>query len=475
MAANEFEKNVQKTMDEFTLHPSGEVWQNVEKRIRERKRSRRIFFFVIFLFLGLALAGYGVYDFSNRQKLTSEPENGKADESSQVTGNKKQGTTIPEKSGINNDLVKADTETTNKKAVSSKSNYDKEIVKKSITKNDDFVLMKENNVRINAASEKNKKRQDENSFSDTVSRNLPGDVSVINKRNDPASQKIISTQPGDSIAKNSPRDTTSTKGEETKTGLALVQVKRREKRDPAFANLKWGLNFSIGSSTITQNRFSLKDIGNVNTNYSNSPGTSPGGATGFQNVQSSTRSSLAFKAGLTMKKIVSRRSSLLMSIDYTYLADNIRVGDRRNSTPQPGGSYDVSSYYAGPPQRTFKDRFHFIELPFIYDWRITGHTKHFLSFSVGTSVSYLVSTNALIYDTISAGIYYHKKDLFNKLHVNLLSGLAYHVTGAKNMELNVGPQFSFDINDIFKKDLDRRKYFLYAGIGATLFFEKKRR
>ena len=41
MAANEFEKNVRKEMDEFKLHPSEVVWTKIEERIREKNRKRR--------------------------------------------------------------------------------------------------------------------------------------------------------------------------------------------------------------------------------------------------------------------------------------------------------------------------------------------------------------------------------------------------------------------------------------------------
>src|SRR6266540_2095541 len=92
MAANKFEKNVQKTLDEFKLHPSEAVWQSVEKRIRKKSR-RRIIFFIIFSFLGLMLAGYGVYHFSNRQKFTSEVRSRKLDKNRQGARNNEQDTT----------------------------------------------------------------------------------------------------------------------------------------------------------------------------------------------------------------------------------------------------------------------------------------------------------------------------------------------------------------------------------------------
>jgi hypothetical protein len=74
MAANEFEKNVRKEMDEFKVQPSGEVWSKIEDRIREKKRKRRIVFFILFSSIALMLAGYGIYNFSSN-KPRSEAQN----------------------------------------------------------------------------------------------------------------------------------------------------------------------------------------------------------------------------------------------------------------------------------------------------------------------------------------------------------------------------------------------------------------
>src|SRR6476659_2542050 len=64
MAANEFEKNVRKEMDDFKFPPSETVWPKIDERIREKNRKRRILFFVLFSLITLILAGYGIYNFS---------------------------------------------------------------------------------------------------------------------------------------------------------------------------------------------------------------------------------------------------------------------------------------------------------------------------------------------------------------------------------------------------------------------------
>src|SRR5215470_8039319 len=66
MAANEFEKDVRRIMDDLKLHPSEEVWRKVEERIREKKRKRRVIFF-LFSLVGLAIVGSLLYVFSHMQ------------------------------------------------------------------------------------------------------------------------------------------------------------------------------------------------------------------------------------------------------------------------------------------------------------------------------------------------------------------------------------------------------------------------
>src|SRR5689334_3392979 len=70
MAENEFEKNVRQEMDEFKVHPSGEVWSKIEERIREKNRKRRILFFILFPAIALMLGGYGIYRFSYTHTTT---------------------------------------------------------------------------------------------------------------------------------------------------------------------------------------------------------------------------------------------------------------------------------------------------------------------------------------------------------------------------------------------------------------------
>ena len=66
MSANRFENQVQQKMDELRLQPTAQVWEEVERRIREKKRRRIIVFW--FLFAGLLLSGGGWWIISNRHE-----------------------------------------------------------------------------------------------------------------------------------------------------------------------------------------------------------------------------------------------------------------------------------------------------------------------------------------------------------------------------------------------------------------------
>ena len=68
MRANEFENGVSEKMEEFRLQPSAPVWPEVERRIREQKRRRILFFW--FSLAGIFLAGLGGWWIMDNNKQT---------------------------------------------------------------------------------------------------------------------------------------------------------------------------------------------------------------------------------------------------------------------------------------------------------------------------------------------------------------------------------------------------------------------
>jgi len=255
-----------------------------------------------------------------------------------------------------------------------------------------------------------------------------------------------------------------------------VPVVNKKKSENVSNKITWGINFSAGSSVITEDAFSFKSSDAAADKQYAPPGSAtggplPGGGGPMTYPESQSEPAFAFKIGINARKNISKRSSLSAGLGYSYLADKIKVGTTMGQLQSAFSLY----YYSGSPQQAYTDHFHFIELPVVYTWRMTNDPDHFLSLNAGISPSYLLATNALTYDTTAGGLYYEAQDLVTKTHLNFISGISYQFKNKKSLEFSIGPQVSFDVSKVFKNDLDKRKYFLYTGIDARIFFEKKKK
>ena len=465
MAANEFEKSVRKIMDEFKLHPSDEVWQNVEERIRERNKKRRILFF-LFSLLGLVLAGSGLYIFSNNYS------------NDKLENSKKQIPLSTRNSPGKNDTAKINVplETAiGRKLVHAEPNNHKNSTQKSKTRtanseaNSSYVVKAKNHNVTNSLSG-NKNRKDRSVIVDTTRRtpNISTDNSKISSANE--NQTIAKTETQENVASNILSDSTQIKNKENKLNESAVQTSKPKKNEKKGLNLKWGVYFSTGSSALSGDPFSFSNS-SASGNYPAAQGT-PGVNTVYSIED---KPGFAFKAGVVVKEDFTKRSSLSVDLNYVYYSDKIKVGVQQNSPLLLYGAYNVASYYGGSPQKDFTEHFHFIEMPIFYSWRMMQNKNHFLSLDGGISIAYLISTNALVYDTTASGVYYHNNDLITKTHFNIIPGISYHLINSKGLELAIGPQFSFDLTKAINSNFDKRNYFLYAGISARLFFEKKKK
>ena len=478
MAANEFEKHVRKEMDDFKFRPSEAVWPKIEERIREKNRKRRILFFVLFSLVGFILAGYGIYNFSGgRTKSEAQfklPERDQPNTDAK-TGNAKN--TEHDKETITlKPTIPAENSQQTKQVVTGKLEHADQSSKpnKQITSvsKGNSISRNETTVSINSSTEKQEhSKKDSTTLEITQMPPINQQPEITN-----SNQKAIVKPEG----KNLPSDTTMSKLEESKDTRS-VDAPAKKKTDKVSNKISWGINISAGSSVITEDAFSFKSSYAMADRQYSAPGSNiggtpstgaggPGGPTTYYSYpQSQNKPAFAFKVGIHARKEISKRSSLLAGLGYSQLADKIEIGTNQAS----GQSSMALFYYSGAPHQTHTDHFHFIELPLSYNWRVTNNADRFLSLNAGVTPSYLLATNALVYDTTMGGIYYDNKDLVTKAHFNFTSGVSYQFKNKKSLEFSIGPQFSFDITKVFKSDLDKRKYFLYTGIDARIFFEKK--
>src|SRR5207249_10033713 len=199
MAANEFEKNVRGVMDEFKIHPSDEVWPRVEQRIRKEKRKRRTIFFFLFACIGLALGGYGIYNYSGRQNVEAQIGTAKNDQKIQGTRDKVQGTRDKGQSNNTENIKNKDranpTNKTNISSVVIKSNRnpsgDKKVVHKNICNKRVSQAVASMNRKITSRrTDEEQKENDKTNITDRMDRK---DISVDKNKSvvaDTSGQKV---------------------------------------------------------------------------------------------------------------------------------------------------------------------------------------------------------------------------------------------------------------------------------------------
>ena len=458
--ASEFEKHVRRTMEGLRVHPSAEVWQRVEVQIRQNKRKRRILFFIIFSVIGLAVAGYGIINFPGRSRLNSGVASLRTNDGLKEAPKNSSSQTTPNGIKIIENIPSHKLVKTQKAATLAQTFT----VNKGLRKNVNRSNVKEGSSEGTSSTTQEISSTEKTEFQlDTTQVANLNSVSLNNDQSTHSVNQNKIANPLDSRISGA-NDSAVSQTLEKPTSLKKPQMKNQNKWN-------WGINISLGSSTITQDAFSLKGTSSSDVYAMSVPGGATGGGptSGVFYGPSGNNAAFAFKAGFQMKNEISHRSSMSVGLMYAYLADKIKVGQ--------SGGYNQSSnssraaYYAATPQNTYTEHFHFIELPLSYDWRVTRNSNRYFSLTGGMSGSYLVSTNALVYDTSQHGIYYQNNSLFTRMHFNLTAGTAYHVSTTRT-EFAIGPQFSFDLTKLINSDVDKRKYFLYIGLDTRMFFDR---
>ncbi|RZL02260.1 MAG: hypothetical protein EOO89_29840 [Pedobacter sp.] len=113
----------------------------------------------------------------------------------------------------------------------------------------------------------------------------------------------------------------------------------------------------------------------------------------------------------------------------------------------------------------YKNRYHFIELPLGIEWQ--PFKKAPLRLHSGVSLSYLIHTNALVYDA-NAGIYYQNEDILSKVQMHFNSSVTYQVWKKKQHAFHFGPYLQFGITGL-QKDKQGNNYHLFATGVKTQF------
>lgn len=510
MRESEFERKVQEQLDELHLRPSASVWPQVEKEL-QRKKRRRVAFYLSML-AGIGLLGYFSFIFlsnnnsggaiTNRQQSPSPvtDQTAEGNKSGTTTTTTTINTVTADQSPSTTETL-VDQQSANEtksaipSAINNKSQQPQETLPGKLIYNQKPARVETRDPLVITQK------------APSVKKTTPAEEENITIIKDQDIPVIAGNETDRSIAtkKQEEKDTAITAADSVrKKDSAVAKTEVPEKEEPVIATSKkepgksrkvrWGFDLSAGVSLSRDNALSLPS-GNKAladfvqaVDYSlNSAPVSGGSGNPFASPPvrppSPVEAGVGFKAGLVAEVKLTERSSLLTGLRYTYLSETIRVGSYTdtviassyNQTANGLQVRTVNGYY-GPQTHRRRNNYHFIELPVSYQVQLNKGKKMQVLWNGGLSAGYLLTTNAVVYDTAARGIYYKDKKAFNKLHLNVISGLSFRFGDKNKLQWSVGPEFSMDMTRLLKYDVIlKQRYLLYGGLTARFILPAKRK
>ena len=478
----EFEKNVQKKLEELEFNPSGDVWKKVEEEIQKDKK-RRIPLFWIFLLGGLLLGGTYWIFFSQKNA------NGKNIAVNEVKSEKEK-TKAADSQIENKDLIKADKKNENVIQQQALGNEKRNLVtKKSVPFNEESKNEKVKSKKTKAAdsridnslvadeikSKNEKAKSEKNKAADSqIDDSLVADDTktkneILGKKN-----KVADSQIDNSLVADEIKTKSDSLGKENKAADSLSSKKSvaKEIKTKKENRLQLGFTGAIGSSGVNNILGSSYFAPAAYVNSASPPPT--------VHNPSSIQSDLSFYAGLFLQKLLSKKISLSAGINYHYYSTKIRTGDPGDSVVYVYPSnlnYNLTaavpqtSYYGSGVTHSYTNHFHFLELPVLMNVQLNSNQKLPITWQAGLSLSYLIYTDALQFDPVS-GVYYKNNSLFNKTQVNAITGFSIGFYKKKNL-IQVGPEVQYGVTDLMQGYLNTKQHFFYGGLKLSLIPQKK--
>ena len=265
--------------------------------------------------------------------------------------------------------------------------------------------------------------------------------------------------------------------EETKIGVKKTKS----------SNWKWGINGSAGISNLSDESFFGGIVSGITgaekalvLDLAPAAYNAPPSNAGPQAViyePSTIEKGFSFSFGAFVQKNISKRFSVSTGLQYSFYSTHIQVGNRIDSSAlvqNAVGSLNVSQFYRSAPvttTREYTNRFHFVELPVSVHAQLNKGKRLPIFWNAGLSLSYLVSTNALHFDS-RTGVYYKDNGLFNKLQSNLSTGFSVSLWNSSRMPVNIGPQLQYGLTNFMKHEVDGSRHLFFLGLNAKVFLKK---
>jgi hypothetical protein len=515
MSSNNFEKQVQRNLEELQFAPSEGVWQNVEKELRKEKKRRR-WFLLPLLLLFVAGAGYFIYNSAagsnvhTVQKNTPVSAPVKAGLEEPIA--KDNTVTVP---GEKNSTVVEEKKTVNAiphQTVASKNNTSvatAPLISLTNTKTDktiDVSNLKNKNIQNlvsidrknyhkldgtdSKTSEKPVQRKENmkpkkintKGFVVDAGKNKSDEInSVIDERALPEEKKQAAADAdkmadvNDAVVKNG---VVKKENKIDTARAAPVIASKPVSKDSKKSKWRWYGDVVVGVSNLNTSFAPLGALGISTENkqadalFISSSGRSPG-----QSLQAFTKPGFSFRAGLAAERKISKRSNVSIGLQYAYYSNLGVAGAVSDTAIINAGLQNLNiassrGVYISGPVSNNGNQYHFLSIPVSFNTQI-GNSKRLPWFwNTGLSFNYLFASNAVVYNS-TAKVYNKNNSLFRPLQLGWHTGFEAELFSKKKYPLRLGPQFNFNLSKMLQNPDGQNQRFTYAGIKASISLNRK--
>lgn len=207
-----------------------------------------------------------------------------------------------------------------------------------------------------------------------------------------------------------------------------------------------------------------------------SPGTvGSGGYSPSPSDSAKVKNGIGFTTGVQLKKSIAKRSALSIGLGYGYYSSSHKTSGVVYADAQFSNSLGtsvVNNYARVGNNVTYKDKYHFIEIPVLYHLQVTKAAKRPILFNGGIAYSYLAGSNAQYYYSATK-TYYYDRSLFNRSQLQLRTGISFGLVKKMNYPLQLGIQYQYGLSGQWRKSLDLNQHLSFTGIQLQWRLNKK--
>lgn len=455
MQNSEFEKRVQQKMEELKLTPTDAVWEKVAAGLPPEKKPRRwIIFFLLFGLLAISsLVWFNKYDAHNKNSIHPGEASKNTDFKNKIAKEEE----IKNKPGV------ADTAMIRHAAIRNvKDNAG--VNKKNISIG--FALVKNNKTtKISAESTSGLITAAHSLFKTNAAAKLKIKASMpdLDEEEKLAADTLHKKLPGKSMADiyidttKASADILLVEGIQNKTDSSLFVINRNDtavivaaskaEKKKNVHQWKYGIIVAYGLAAVKDNLFSSKPIfADAMASVNNPSPTVPALPAPNNPIKG-----VAFSTGFYLQKNLNRNWSFVTGINYWYQSNTLQVGNKIDSA----ASFNFSStkiltdnFYKTGNTISYKNKFHLLEVPLIFQYRFKKMSPLFAE--AGSSLGYLIHSNALLYSGSNAA-YLTDKKLFNQLIVSFSLGAGVNLAAKTNFPFSIGFKFKYSAVSVTKK------------------------